>query len=500
MVTLNDLRGGTEVSGLTNKITASLLASLFIATAWSAPFAHGETNYPDVSEDITGNEEIQYLEDQGIIKGYPDGTFRPGNDVSRMEAAIMLTRELGLSTDNRPNPNFDDISKEHPHYKYVATLVDEGIIQGTDSNEFQPDRNIKRIEMAAVLTRAYNLENEPISKDFDDVNGNRKYVSEVVSNRISIGFPDDTFRPNASTTRAQFSIFLARTMDNQFKNYLSNAKKDPNFEEVDNEDIRGTYIWHAENAIEEPDKILEFAKEKDINLLYTRLDRTQDYTVYNEFVEKAHEAGIEVHAMGGHPNWALEKGEKRLNMFVDYVTSYQKAVPPRQQFDGIHLDIEPYVLKNWNGNTEDVLKTWKTNIQTFVDEVNKNSDLETSADLAIWLDDYKTPGEQDTSFSKWFIDTLDHTTLMAFRDTAAGTNGIIDVSKKEMEFAEELNKELVVSVEMQEMDENKHISFYEEGKQVMEEELDEAKRHFNDNPSYHGNAVHAYEYWKVANE
>ncbi|QSS98860.1 S-layer homology domain-containing protein [Pontibacillus sp. ALD_SL1] len=488
------------MSRFTKKITTSLFTSLLAVTAWSAPITHAQTEFPDVNENVTGNEEIQYLEDKGIIQGYLDGTFRPGNNVSRMEAAIMLTRELGLSTEDRPNPNFDDISTEHPHYKYVAALVDEGIIKGTDSNEFQPDRNIKRIEMAAVLTRAYNLENEPISKEFDDVSGNRKYVSEVVSNRISVGFPDNTFRPSAPTTRAQFSIFLARTMDNQFKKYLSNAKEDPNFESIDNEDIRGTYIWHAENVIEEPNEILEFAKENDINLLYTRLDRTQDYTVYNEFLEKAHEAGIEVHAMGGHPNWALKEGEERLNMFIDYVTSYQKVVPPRQQFDGIHLDIEPYVLQNWDGNPEDILKTWKTNIQVFVDEVKKDSDLETSADLAIWLDDHKTPGQEDISFSKWFISKLDHTTLMAFRDSAEGSNGIIDVSKKEMEFAKELGKELLVSVEMKQIKENKHISFYEEGKQFMEEQLDETKSYFNDNPSYHGNAVHAYEYWKVANE
>nr|WP_255688331.1 S-layer homology domain-containing protein [Pontibacillus sp. HN14] len=481
-------------------MTAGLLTSLVAGAAWNTPIAHGETQFPDVNEEITGKKEIQYLAEHEIIKGYQDGSFRPGEDVSRMEAAIMLTRELGLSTENRPDPDFDDISKEHPHYKYIATLVDEGIIQGTNSNTFEPDRNITRVEMAAILTRAYNLENEPISKEFEDVSGNRKYVSEVTSNRISVGFPDTTFRPNDSTTRAEFSIFLARAMDDQFKNYLSNAKEDPDFESIDNEDIRGTYIWHAGNVIEEPDEIIAFAKEKNINLLYTRLDRTQDFTVYNEFVEKAHDAGIEVHAMGGHPNWALETGEERLNMFIDYVTSYQKVVPPRQRFDGIHLDIEPYVLKNWDGASEDVLKTWKSNIETFVDEVKKDSDLETSADLAIWLDDHQTPGEEDLPFSEWFISQLDHTTLMAFRDSAAGSNGIVDVSQKEMEFAEKLDKELIISVEMQQMKANQHISFYEEGKQVMEEELDETETQFNDRPSYHGNAVHAYEYWKVAKE
>ncbi|KGX91479.1 S-layer homology domain-containing protein [Pontibacillus marinus] len=484
---------------ITKTLSTSFLTGLLMASSWNATEVHGETNYPDVSKDITGYEEIHYLANHNIIQGYPDGSFKPGDNVSRMEAAIMLTRELGLSTENLPDPGLKDIPKDHPHYDYVAAVVEAGIFQGTDEGNFEADRDISRIEMAATLTRAYNLENEPISKEFNDVNDHRKYVSEVASNRISVGFPDGTFRPNEPTTRAQFSIFLARAMDDKFKSYLSNAQVDPNFEEVDNENIRGTYIWHAENAINESDKILQFAKENNINLLYTRLDRTQDYSVYNKFVEKAHEAGIEVHAMGGHPNWALQKGEERLKMFTDYVTSYNKVVPPRQQFDGIHLDIEPYVLKNWDGDSENVLATWKSNIELFVNEVKKNSDLETSADLAFWLDKHQTPGQPDVSFSKWFIDTLDHTTVMAFRDAAEGSNGIIDVAKQELEYAEELNKELTVSVEVKENKNAPQITFHEEGKQVMEEELDKVREQFGDSSSYHGNAVHAYEYWRAEN-
>lgn len=475
-------------------------AGMIALGTWGPTVVSAEADYPDVSEKMAGYDEIGFLHSHNVIQGYPDGMFKPDREVSRMEAAIMLTRELGLSTENRPDPGFSDMSEDHPNHDIAATLMDEGIFQGTDSNEFKPDRDITRLEMATILQRAYHLENEPVSKEFDDVNGNRKYISEVASNRISIGYPDNTFRPNAPTTRADFSIFMARAIDDSFKPYISGEEEDADFEEVDHEEIRGTYIWHASNVIDEQDKILQFAKENDINLLYTRLDRTQDYTVYNEFVERAHALGIEVHAMGGHPNWALEKGEERLKMFIDYVNGYNKAVPPRQQFDGIHLDIEPYVLKDWSDSSEGVLTTWKDNIELFQNEVKKESDLETSVDLAIWLDDHQIPGQSDMSFSKWVIDTVDHTTLMAFRDTAEGSNGIVDVSEKEMEFADELGKELIVSVEMKQNENVPHISFYEEGKAVMEEELDKTESILSRHDSYHGNAVHAYEYWDGAKE
>lgn len=174
--------------------------------------------YEDLSQDMAGYNEIKYLNQQEIIQGYPDGEFKPYEPVSRAEAAIMLTRALDLSTKNRPNPHLKDVPQDHPRYKYIATVVEEGIYQGTDSNEFEPGKAIQRIEMATVLTRAYNLKNGPVGTDFRDVEDNHEYIKQIASNRISVGYPDQTFRPFKHTTRSQFSIFLARTMDKQFRN------------------------------------------------------------------------------------------------------------------------------------------------------------------------------------------------------------------------------------------------------------------------------------------
>lgn len=286
--------------------------------------------------------------------------------------------------------------------------------------------------------------------------------------------------------------------------YLSTEKNNKTTETEDNQqptpsnNVRGTYIWHASNLIESPDEIIEFAKENNLNFLYTRLDRTKNFSVYKDFVEKAHEAGIEVHAMGGHPIWALQKGEKRLKMFVDYVTNYNSSVSEEQQFDGIHLDVEPYTLQEWSEDKKAVMNTWKDNMELFVDKVEDNSNLETSVSLAMWLDDHETPGQPNLSFSKWVIKQLDHTAIMAFRDSSEGPGGIIDVSKEEVAFANNLGKDLVISVEMQEMEETPYISFYEEGEEEMITELDKTEDVLEDDSSYQGEVVHSYEYWKDA--
>ncbi|WP_019122199.1 hypothetical protein [Brevibacillus massiliensis] len=263
---------------------------------------------------------------------------------------------------------------------------------------------------------------------------------------------------------------------------------------------RGTYIWQAELVISEPEKILAFAKSHAINLLYVRLDLQQPYEAYSEFVGKAAAAGIEVHALGGHPGWALEENRDRMLKLVHYVQAYNHSVAKNQQFRGIHLDIEPYVLPDWYEDTDSVLRQWMDNIEAFVAEAKQEGDLEVSCDLAFWLDGTSVPGDPDMSFSKWIIKQLDHVTIMAFRNYAGGRGGIVHLVEEEIGYANELGKELIVAVEMKQSHEGEFVSFYEYGKAEMERQLAIVTEQLSKQPSYGGNVVHAYDYWKNAKE
>ncbi|BFH62274.1 hypothetical protein [Paenibacillus azoreducens] len=261
--------------------------------------------------------------------------------------------------------------------------------------------------------------------------------------------------------------------------------------------IRGTYIWEANQILQNSEEILEFAKEKKLNWLYVRLDLQQPFSAYRSFVKQASAAGIEVHAMGGHPIWALQENRNKMMKLVNYVKDYNRAVQGDERFHGIHLDIEPYVLSDWRTDPNRVISEWTSNMDAFVTELKKDSHLQASMDLAVWLDKYKVPG-QDISLSKWMIDRMDHVSLMAFRNTAAGSNGIVNVSKEELAFADELGKPILISVEMKESHEGAHISFYEKGAEYMEGELVKLPEMLQNFSSYTGNVVHAYDYWKNA--
>lgn len=261
--------------------------------------------------------------------------------------------------------------------------------------------------------------------------------------------------------------------------------------------VRGTYIWEANEVIHNSYEILEFAKEKNINWLYVRLDLQQPFSSYQEFVRQASAAGIEVHAMGGHPIWALQENRARILRLVNYVKDYNRAVQGDERFHGIHLDIEPYVLPDWRMDSQKVISEWTSNLEAFVYELKKDSNLQASIDMAVWLDKYMVPGS-DMSLSKWMINLMDHVSLMAFRDSAEGSNGIARVVREEMAFGDELGKPVMVSVEIKESHEGNHITFYEEGSAYMEQELAKLQELMQSSYAYSGHLVHAYEYWKNA--
>ncbi|MBU5445080.1 hypothetical protein [Paenibacillus sp. MSJ-34] len=264
--------------------------------------------------------------------------------------------------------------------------------------------------------------------------------------------------------------------------------------------IKATYVWEADTAVRERKEIIDFAKSNDVNLLYVRLDLERPFADYRPLVADASAAGIEVHAMGGHPQWALAKSKERIMKLVRYVRQYNEEAGDGEKMRGIHLDIEPYVMPLWQSNRDSILKQWMDNIQAFAEAAKQSGDLQTSVDLAFWLDGTSVPGEPDLPFSKWMIGQLDHVTVMAFRNYAEGPGGIADIVRDELGFADELGKQIIVSVEMKESHEGESVSFFHKGKAEMNRQLEIAEGLLKQHASFRGFAVHAYDYWKEGKE
>ncbi|MBD7909641.1 S-layer homology domain-containing protein [Sporosarcina gallistercoris] len=162
--------------------------------------------------------EINYLSNEGVITGYPDGRFQPEKPVTRAATVIMIGRALNLDGTQRKT-KFPDVSPKSAAAGYIQSAVDAGIISGYPTGEFRPDSAVSRAELAIFLTRAFKFEKSS-TETFKDVlphMASYQYVQKLVGENITSGFADGTYRPDTAVTRGQFSAFMARTLDDKFK-------------------------------------------------------------------------------------------------------------------------------------------------------------------------------------------------------------------------------------------------------------------------------------------
>ena len=168
--------------------------------------------FSDVPSGYWAAKEIAHLVDQKVITGFPDGTFRPGANVTREQVATLLVRQLKLSTANRPNPNFNDVPTTNDMYAAIATVAELGIMTGREEGYFHPKESLTRAEAAEVLRRAYELTGGE-GRSFPDVppgHWAHSAVQALIHHNITTGFPDGRFAPAQTVTRAEFSAFLYR--------------------------------------------------------------------------------------------------------------------------------------------------------------------------------------------------------------------------------------------------------------------------------------------------
>jgi Leucine-rich repeat (LRR) protein len=178
----------------------------------------GYVVFPDVTETHRFYEEIQYLTGNGIITGFPDGSFRPNETVTRAQAAIMIGRALDLDGELRPTI-FEDVGSSSKASGYIASATEKGIITGFTDGTFRPGDPVTRGQMAIFLSRAFELKEESpdVFPDVSEQSSSYVHVRRILAEGITTGYPDGTFRPYAVLIRGDFSAFMARALEERFK-------------------------------------------------------------------------------------------------------------------------------------------------------------------------------------------------------------------------------------------------------------------------------------------
>lgn len=169
--------------------------------------------YPDIPVGSWYEAEIPYLNKMEIITGYPDGKFHPQNSITRAEAVTMIGRAFGFPK-QQSSTVFRDVPLKHYASGYINRAVSEGIVAGYLDQSFQPNTAITRGDVAIMLQRAFRY---PYVREeyYWDVSKGMYYadaVNSLTSEGISNGYPDGSFQPRKSITRAEFAVFLAKAI------------------------------------------------------------------------------------------------------------------------------------------------------------------------------------------------------------------------------------------------------------------------------------------------
>lgn len=208
------------------KIKQIVTISLMLVLAFSLSIqANAANTFSDVSNSDEGYQEIEYIYNKGIIKGYESGgvqKFKPTDVLTRYQAAKMLVLAGGHGPLKVSKSSFKDVKLKES--EYIEQAVKLGYMKGTGNGNFSPFKPFTRDDMSIALVKTFNLSltenaNKPIV--FSDINNNdelAKYVKAIYYNGITQG-SNNKYMPNSGVTRRQFSLFVARGMEDEFKVY-----------------------------------------------------------------------------------------------------------------------------------------------------------------------------------------------------------------------------------------------------------------------------------------
>ena len=124
------------------------------------------TSFPDVPATHANYVAISDLASRGIIGGYANGNFGPGDPVTRQQFAKMIVKTLGLPVSGLEVCPFTDVAAQlgtDPLYpsKYVAVCAARGITQGKTATTFAPTENITRQQLISMVVRGAGLADPP---------------------------------------------------------------------------------------------------------------------------------------------------------------------------------------------------------------------------------------------------------------------------------------------------------------------------------------------------
>ncbi|WP_218154819.1 S-layer homology domain-containing protein [Paenibacillus sp. UNC496MF] len=199
-----------------------LTASLYRKGNSVYAVVRNNANFKDMPAVPAYAEGIQALANRTVVNGFPDGTFKPGNSVTRAEFAAMLVKALGIAAPAvSGTPAFKDVPANAWYAASVKAAVGAGIIAGYEDGSYRPSQTISHQEAIAMLVKALRYAGYAASASGSQSPGSagvpawaKPYYDEAMQAGL-IGRANDPFqfKTNAAATRKDCALLLYRVVN-----------------------------------------------------------------------------------------------------------------------------------------------------------------------------------------------------------------------------------------------------------------------------------------------
>lgn len=176
-----------------------------------------KAQFKDLATVPWAQDAITKLYEAGVIEGRTAEVFDPNSLVTRAEFLTMLTKAVGVYNQNATTDKFSDVRPGAWYMSYIASAVAAGIVQGYEDGTFRPDQNITRQEMAVMVYRAAKVTGiqltairaqDVFTDDGQIADWAKEAVYEMQKAGIINGMGDGTFAPLQNATRAQAAVMI----------------------------------------------------------------------------------------------------------------------------------------------------------------------------------------------------------------------------------------------------------------------------------------------------
>ncbi|MFI5912416.1 hypothetical protein [Dactylosporangium sp. NPDC051541] len=242
---------------------------------------------------------------------------------------------------------------------------------------------------------------------------------------------------------------------------------------------RAMWLWSPAS----PAAVVSWADKQNIKEIFAAvpwLPSTADTSRLKELRARTKAAGIRLSALGGDPTWAVHPQD---------AVAWRQRVSALRLFDGVHLDVEPYLLPNWGPDQQRIAASFLG----MLDAVRKAGPEPLEADIPFWLATIKA-GSQN--LAEAVMQRVSAVTVMSYRDSGAA---VLAVGADLLTRAQRSRTPIRLAAETQPSAECSYCTFAGRSQSALRQQLAAIDAGARTYATYQGIAVHDYDSWSKIN-